>query len=248
MVRHVEPQTKRFFASVLTTYLSILFALYIAVVTADLSNQFALVLGVAALVVAVVAEYYLTYGPLMQYRERQLSTFFDDFLGLVEQDVERQADGDVEVRANIMRPTSDGLFDDPTYSIAYWHDDRDYTAAEFDLEFEIGQGCVGQTHEKGQQMFAISPDHADSWDESWNTTNVQDEVAGHLDTIIGTPIYRPSDTEQNDPVAVLIVDSEQDFEEFVALDADETLADITFKQTAVAERAIDHARNVGVLL
>lgn len=248
MVLDINPRTKRFFASVLTTYLGILVALYLAVISNSLSNQFAVVVGLVALVAAVIAEYRLTYGPLIQYRERQLSTFFDDFLGLVEQDIEYKANGDVEVRANIMRPTSDGFFDSPTYSIAYWHDDNDYSSAEFDLEFEIGQGCVGQSHENGQQMFAISPEHRDSWDESWNTTNVQEEIAGHLNTIIGTPVYRPSDEEQEEPVAVLIIDSEQDFERFVNLDPGETLADIEFKETPVAKRAVDHARNVGILL
>lgn len=248
MDRKVAPQTKRFIASTATTYLAILVAIFIAYITTTLDLIPTVVLAVIALIVAGVAEYFLTYGPLIKYHDKQLSTFFEDYLQLIEQDIEEVANGDVEVRANIMRPTSDGFLDDPTYSIAYWNDSSDYSGAEFELEFDIGQGCVGKTHEDQQQTFCISPSYMKSWDGSWETTNVQEEVAGHLNTIIGTPIYRPSDDKQTKPVAVLIIDSENEFGEFVNLDPDETLDNIEFKQTRVAERAVDHARNAGILL
>lgn len=126
-----------------------------------------------------------------------------------------------------MRPTSDGFFSTPTYSIAFFHEESDYDPDEFDLEFKIGEGCVGNVHSNRTQQIAISNEYVENWDDSWNTTRVQDEVAGHLETIIGTPIYRPGTVERlaeptgderPEPIAVLIIDSEQKFEKFIDMD------------------------------
>lgn len=248
MLDGMKGRTKRFTASVLTTFVGIFAALVLAVRTSTVTVPFAVGVGMALLLATGVAEHVLTYSPLLQYRDRQLSTFFEDYLRLIENDVETIASGDIDVRANVMRPSSDGFRDDPTLNIAYYNDESDYDSEEFRLEFGIGQGCVGQAYETGNQTFAISPDHVRSWDDAWNTTPRQDRVTEQLNTIIGTPIYRPDDEQQEDPVAVLILDSEQHLDEFIALDSDQELADVDFKETEIGRRAIEHARNVGILL
>lgn len=244
----VGQQTRRFLASIIATYISVLIAIYFAVSSGTVSGRSGLLLALIGLLAAGGAERILTYGPLIQYRENQLSTFFGDYLRLVENDIEDLAANDVEVRANIMRPSKDRFFDDPTYEISFWHDRNDYACGEFGLEFEIGEGCVGKTHDREEQTFAISPDHVRSWGDAWETTSIHDQVAGHLNTIIGTPIYRPNDEERTTPVAVLIIDSQNDFSEFVDLGPGETLEDIDFKETEVSERSTEHARNTGILL
>lgn len=249
MLDGIKNRTERFTASVLTTYLGILVALVLAVHTSTITLLSAASLGVVLLFVTGIAEYVLTYSPLLRYRDRRLSTFFEDYLGLIENDIETMAPGDVDARANVMRPSSDGFRDDPTLSIAYYNDRSDYDPGEFELEFEIGQGCVGQAYETGDQTFAISPNHVRSWDDSWETTERQDRVTEHLNTIIGTPVYRPEDEErEDDPVAVLISDSEQHIDRFIHLGPNQEVADVDFEDTEIGERAVDHARNMGILL
>lgn len=244
----LSQRAKRFLASGLSTYLSILFALVLAVHTSTISYAVGILLGLLLLVATGVAEYVLTYGPLLQYRDRQLSTFFGDYLRLVEEDMEAIAASDVSVRANVMRPSRSGFRDDPTLSIAYYHEEAEYDPEEFQLEFEVGQGCVGRAYETGDQKFAISPEHVRSWDDAWSTTKRQNRVTAELNTIIGTPIYRPDSDGRGEPVAILIVDSEDHIDEFVRLDENQELAGVDPKDTIVGERALEHARNAGILL
>lgn len=222
-------------------------AVALALWNENIGIVFAVGVGVGSIIVVAGVEYVLTYSPAVSYRDRQLSTFFSRYLELVEDDIECVADGDVEVRANIMRRSSEGFRDDQTYKIAFYADEQEYDNEEFQLEFDTGQGCVGQVHESGDQEFAISPPHEHAWEDGWGTSDRQDRVTDDLNTIIGTPVFDP-DTEREIPAAVLMIDSEYPMEEFVPLGDDETLADIEFKDTAVAERATDHASDVGILL
>lgn len=259
MLERIDVQTRRFIASVVTTYIGVIVAIILAYRNDAISLRMAFGIGVVGLLVAAGAERFLTYGPLLTYRDQQLSSFFNDYLGMIEEDIEDRAPSDVEVRTNIMRPSGGGLFSQPTYSIAYFHDESDYDPHEFDLEFAIGEGCVGNVHANRAQQIAISNEYVENWDDSWNTTRIQDEVAGHLETIIGTPIYRPgtverlansSSNEWPEPIAVLIIDSENKIEEFIDMGKHgvNDIEDLDFKDTGVATRAVEHARNAGILL
>lgn len=222
-------------------------AVALALWNKNIGTEFAGGIGVISIIVVSGVEYVLTYSPAVSYRDRQLSTFFSRYLELVEDDIEYAADGDVEVRANIMRLSSDGLIDDQKYRIAFYANEQEYDGEEFQLEFDIGQGCVGRVHQSGDQEFAISPRHEHGWEDGWGTSDRQDRVTEDLDTIIGTPVFNP-DTERETPAAVLIIDSEHPMEDFVSLGDSETLADVEFKDTEFAERATDHASDVGILL
>lgn len=241
-------RTKRYLASVFVSEIGILVAILLAFTTSKITLSASVLLALVSFVSIGVAQFILTYQPIVRYRNRQLSTFFTDHLRMIENDIEATVAGDVVVRANIMRPTTNGWFDDPTFSISFTHRDDQYYDEELDLKFDLGQGCVGNVYGENEQKFSLSPDHVEAWDEGWNTTERHDRVTRHLNTIIGTPVYRPADTEQEDPVAVLIIDSEYHFDDFVNLGRDETLADIEFKDTAVARQSVEHARNIGILL
>ncbi|WP_135824936.1 hypothetical protein [Halorussus ruber] len=241
-------RSRRFVASVLISWVGVLVAIGLAYLTSKISAGLAVVFGVVSIFLIALGEFFLTYQPLLRYKERQLTTFFTNHLRMIENDIESVAAGDVTLRANIMRPTSDGWFEDPSFKIAYTHTEDEYEDEELTLEFESGQGCVGNVYREAEQKVAISPDHVEAWDSGWNTTEQHDRVTSHLNTIIGTPIYRPTDTDQSEPIAVLIVDSEQHFEDFVNLDEETSLSKIEFKETAVAERAVEHARDLGILL
>lgn len=241
-------RTKRYLASVLVSEVGVLVAIALAFTTSKITFETSVLFALASIVGIGIAQFVLTYQPTVRYRDRQLSTFFTDYLRMVEDDIETTAPGDVTVRANVMRPTTDGLLDGPTFSISFTRSDEQYHDEELDLEFEAGQGCVGNVYEENEQKVALSPTHAEAWGGGWNTTERQDKVTGHLNTVIGTPVYRPSDAEQRNPVAVLIIDSESRFDNLVNLSHDETLADIGFKETTVAQQSVEHARNIGILL
>lgn len=241
-------RTKRYLASVFVSEAGILVAIALAYTTSKITLATSVLFALVSIASIEVAQFVLTYQPVVRYRNRQLSTFFTDHLRMIENDIEATAAGDVAVRANVMRPTTDGWFDDPTFGISFAHSDGQYRDEEFVLEFELGQGCVGNVYEENEQKFSLSPSHVEAWDEGWTTTERHDRVTRHLNTIIGTPVYQPTDTEQENPVAVLIIDSECHFDDFVTLRHDETLADIEFKDTAVAQQSIEHARNIGILL
>jgi len=239
---------RRVFASSLIPLLGIAATLIVAAATTQFPLWGAAVGIVLSIPLVGVAEYYITYKPLLSYKDRQLSTFFSDFLRMIERDVEWAAHGDVNVRANIMRPASSGWSDDPTFTVTFYTEESEYRGDELELEFEIGQGCVGNAYQDNDQKVAISADHVDTWSPGWNTTSTQDRATEHLNTIIGTPIYRPTDEEKDSPVAILIVDSEDHFREFVDLNEGQDLSDIEFKQTEVAKISATHASNCGILL
>lgn len=238
----------RFTASVLISWVGVLVAITLAYLTSKISAGLGVVFAVASVLLIAVGEFFLTYQPLLKYKEKQLTTFLTNHLRMIEDDIESVAGEDVTVRANIMRPTSDGWFDEPSFKISYTHTEDEYEPEELEFEFEAGQGCVGNVYEEAEQKVAISPDHVEAWDAGWNTTERHDRVTAHLNTIIGTPIYRPDDIDRSDPIAVLIIDSKQHFDAFVDSDTRLSLAEIEFKETAVAKQAVEHARDLGILL
>lgn len=251
MAYRVGVQGKRYFASVILSFVGIAAALFLAVTTSKISIRTAAGAGLLFLLIILVAHYILTYGPLLSYSDRKLSTFFSDYLRMVEREMEDVAEGDVSFRANVMRPMGEGILSDPVLKIAYYTDESEYDDEEFELEFEEGQGAVGAAYESGDQMFCISPEHVRTWDDSWETTVRQDRVTEHLNTIIATPIFRPSedgDEDDRKPKAVLILDSEEDLSEILGLGSHQELQDVRFKETELSDEALDYARNMGILL
>ncbi|MEZ3116800.1 hypothetical protein RYH80_12855 [Halobaculum sp. MBLA0147] len=243
----MDKDTRRAVSSVIARLIPVGIAIGLALWNNNIGITIAVVFAVVSLVVAIPVEYVLTYSPAVSYRDKQLSTFFSRYLKLVEADIESVAHGDVDVRANIMRLSSDGLRDSPSYKVAFYAREADYADEEFELEFDIGQGCVGKVHEARDQKFAISPHHHEAWGEGWSTSDRHDRVTEDLNTIIGTPVFDPEKSGK-EPIAVLIIDSEDPIEDFVSLGEDQTLEDVSFKGTDVADRATDHASDVGILL
>lgn len=203
--------------------------------------------SLVGLVVVGTAEYKLTYEPLLQYRDRQLNTFLDDYLATVESDIESVAGDGVEVRANVMRPQSDGFLDDPELVVSFTSEEDDYRDGELDLQFECGQGCAGVVYESGEQMFAVRHEATGEWPDAFRTTGKQDAVTEHLEVIVGTPIYRPQD-EIGDPAGVLIVDTESPIENLLDSDDSTVIEDPKLKTTEVAEELTDISENIGILL
>lgn len=91
MLGRIDVQTRRFLASVVTTYISVVVAIILAYRNDVISLPVALGIGVGGLLVAAGAERFLTYGPLLTYRDQQLSSFFNDYLGMIEDDIENRA-------------------------------------------------------------------------------------------------------------------------------------------------------------
>lgn len=214
---------------------------------------------IGAIILAIIAEYYVTYKPIVSMRRRELTTFFKQYLDLAEKQLNSIISDDVDVRANIMLLKSRGQVEifgkeflrflgDKYIQVEYVSDEDVYTTSELNLEFDVGQGCCGRVIEQNDQFISISPRHTHAWDSSWGTTEHQDEATRHLNLIIGTPIYRPNDKNKDHPIGVFIVDSEDDIRDVFDIAEDTELAEVDFKETEIANRAIEHARNVGILL
>lgn len=251
--------TRKFLFSLLPEVAGFAVAAVFAYTGSNISLSTILIVLTVAILAATVAEYYVTYKPIIDFRERELSTFFKRYLSLVENQFESMIADDADIRANIMLRKSKGAisvrgkefvrtFGDDFIRVEYVADEDDYDQEELDLEFEIGQGCCGRVLDENDQFISVSPAHTHAWDSSWGTTEQQDRVTHHLNIIIGTPIYRPSDENKDRPIGVFIVDSENDLRELFKLDTNVELADVNFKQTDLAREAIRHARNVGILL
>lgn len=245
----VSGKGKQFFSSVTTTYLGVASTITVAMLTSSRVNyQIGALLLVVALLPVLCAEYYISYRPSVKTRDKQLSTFFEDYLETVEHDVEQLADDGTTVRANIMRPTSSIPIGSRALSIAFTHDEDQYRDGELDLEFDSGQGCVGKTFSTGQQNIAIWTD-VEGWSDGYGTTDVQNRVTSHLSVVVGTPVYRPGDDAvEDDPVAVLIVDSEDSVEDLFGLDESQELENVDLKQSELATLLTNYSRNVGILL
>ena len=247
--KQYDRRVSRFVSSVSTTYVGVLATFLIAFLTTEVVGLWLFAGGsVAGLLVVGIAEYKLTYEPLLQYRDRQLNTFLDDYLATVESDIESLASDGVEVRANVMRPQSDGFFDDAELIVSFTNEDSDYRDGELELRFDCGQGCAGATYESGQQMFAVRHEATGEWPDAFRTTEVQDAVTEHLEVIVATPIYRPQDEIDDDPAGVLVVDTESTIDDLLDISDSEDIEDLDLKTVKMSEELTDISENIGILL
>jgi hypothetical protein len=147
-----------------------------------------------------------------------------------------------------MRPTGGGIRKDPTFSIAYYNNPDTYKKGEMELDFDLNQGVVGSTYQTGTESIAISKNQISGWEDGWNTSETQDKVTNHLNTIVGTPIYKPSQNEEDSkPAAVLIIDSEDSLDSFIDNTTGQSL-DEAFKDSELSDELWTHATNIGIIL
>lgn len=235
--------------STVSQAMSIVVALFLNSLNNPVGSPVAVVIVIVTLSIIAVEKYVTIYSSAIKLREQQLSTFFREYLSLVENDIEAHADGEVSVRANVMRSTSDGfgILSDPEYGITYYKQEDQYDPEEFDLDFSPGQGCVGHVHESKDQEFALSGDLVSGWEDGWKTTKRQDRVTEDLETIIGTPIFGP-DSEAEELKGALMIDSEKSIRELLDVPEDRNISEVSFEETNIAQRAATHASTIGILL
>lgn len=237
---------KSFLASSTIDTLAVLFG-YAALAPDNYPTVTKIGIGVIIIIAIFILKYVVVYSPRIKYKDKKLSTFFEKYLYLIEKEVEDIATGDVSVRANIMRPNRRLL---PRFrkkfTIAYYNSEEDYRKGELDLTFEMNEGVVGSTYDTGTESLAIGKSQTDGWDDGWRTTPKQDRLTDHLETIIGVPIYRPSDDQEDNPVAVLIIDSEDPITEFI--DSSGRSVEKEFKNSELDNTLNSHASKIGILL
>lgn len=241
-----------FLFSLVPEVTAILFSAYLVFIT--ISDQYLPIFPAAILFILIVAiaEYSLTFKPVVDFRDRQLSTFFKQYLNMAEDTIRNVTPDNTPVRASVMllkkrRRWKFGAHN-KYLSIDYQSEKSSYNETELEVEYEIGQGCPGRAIEKNAPQVQVSPDHEKSWDSGWGLTDHQDEVTEHLNIMIGAPIYRPSDEEKTNPIGVFVIDSEADIRELIDLDDSQSLQDVDFIETKLAQEAIRHGRNIGILL
>jgi hypothetical protein len=243
----------KFFASVLLDISGLFAAGYFAYLGSNIKIENIFIVIVFVSVIYILLEFYLEFKPLIDKKEEILATFFDKYLESIGKEIEALSDDDVTVRTNIMKLSSSSLGGDQTLSIAYTTERDTYQGegqeGELGIEFEIGHGVCGSVVENNRPMVATSTSDAKTWRDPWATTETQDRLTNHLCTIIGVPIYGQNDSDQNDPIGVLVVDSESPPEAVFREATDQTTwSDFRFKDTAILSNMGSHARNIGILL
>ena len=252
-------EAKQFWASVLISSLTAVFGLSGLFLRDLLSLRITVAAGLAAISIILVGQFALTYSPAVKNREKELGTFFHNYLEQIEQEIEGETSSSIAVRANIMTSERVGYLGrrgEKEVSIKYVANKNDYRVPEPTLSFKKGQGCAGSAFGSGDQSFAISKDDIDGWDDDWDLTKTQNDATSHLETIICTPIYHPKDRgnpglveeESTDPIGILTIDSENDIRKVLRIDEDTSLDKDVLKQTAAANRLTDRANSIGVLL
>lgn len=241
--------TKQFLSNTALSYVGVFASIVISVFRVDvITVNRGAGLALVLLLVIGLAQYYNTYRPLLQYRDKQLSTFLEDYLSTVESEIEACAADEVSVRCNVMRPIPDGPLSDDRLTVSFVSEEDDYRPDELRLLFSPGQGCVGTVYRQGKQHLAVREERGE-WPDGFETTPRQDNATSHLRVIVGTPIYRPNDDPTDaTPVAVLIADSQSPVTDVFDLDEDESIADVSLKQTRVCERLADYSDRIGILL
>lgn len=248
MMEHIGAWGRTILSTV-SQALSVAVALLLSSVSNSIGTPLAVTILLIVLIISFVEKYSIIYSPTVRLREQQLSTFLREYLSLVEDDIEAHADGEVSVRANVMQPTpeSSGIYSEPKYAIAYYSEKDQYDPEEFDLEFDLSQGCVGHVYESKDQEFALSGDLVSGWEDGWSTTKRQDRVTENLETIVGTPIFDP-DSEAEKVSGALMIDSEQSIRELLGVPEDRDISEVSLEETEIAQRATTHASAIGILL
>lgn len=80
---------KQFLSNTVLSYVGVLASVVVSVFRADAITA-ARGVGLAAVLLLVIGitQYYNTYRPLLRYRDKQLSTFLEDYLSTVESEIE----------------------------------------------------------------------------------------------------------------------------------------------------------------
>lgn len=235
-----DSRTKLVAATVLYL-LPVIATLYIA----DLQIWISISLFLIALLIATIGNYVLVYSSLQLFRSRQLTSFIDHYLELIRVDYKQQYSGNYEIRVNLMIPKqrrSVGLsgpdrgYNKQTF-LQIDYRTSTYPEIELNREWGVGQGCVGKSYSGNKQMTASRHTDNRDWKPSWETTPEQDQATERVNSVFCTPIYRPSDEEQEKPVAIL------------CLDSPEPLDQVGFDREDVQNRVTEeYAAKIGILL
>jgi len=209
----------------------------------------------STLVIVILANVLLTLQPLLRYKDTQLSNFLTEYLEMVEDEVQRMTDEEVNVRANVMRVQPSLLYTltrgkagKRTIELSYVGDRDDYDEEEFELSFDVGQGCCGRVIQDNKAKVAESTPEESQWGVGWGTNRRQDRVTSDLCTIIGVPIYKPEDNDQSNPVGVLVVDSKDEPKDMFNEPAGTRWGTYDFGDTGIVKRTAEHAKNIGILI
>lgn len=100
--------TRRLIVSLLPEIASFVVAAAFAHIGSDVPLTTVLPVLLLAIVLALVAEYYVTYKPILNFRDRELSTFFEHYLSLAENHLESFISEEATLRTNIMLLESKG--------------------------------------------------------------------------------------------------------------------------------------------
>lgn len=199
-----------------------------------------------ALVLSAVVNYWLVYSHAVSFRNRRLTSFLNHHLELLVNDYEERYADNCSIRANVIIPQQrrtishkGGLnveFETEEFlQIAYSTDD--YQPIELNREWSLDQGWCGKAYAENVQYEAKQSASDGGWSQPWGTTPEQDKATEHLRSVLSTPVYKPSDEAEENPIAILNLESESSITE-TGLHGEEV-------QDEVAER---YAAEIGTLL
>lgn len=243
MVRggRVSTRDQRYVAEVLLVLVPVTVAVYVS----DLIPRVSLYLLTGSLVVALVGKYFTVHLPLVSFRDRELTTLLDHYLGLMVIDYKEKYPGNYHLRANVMIPDDDlnvrfrgpdkGLNSEQFLQIGY--DSGGYAEMELRRRWGLGQGCVGKAYENNEQRVAARRTNETTWGTEWEMNPEQVKATEEVNSVLCTPIYKPGDETKDEPVAIL------------SLDSPDTVSEAGFEEDEIQDMvAREYANRIGILL
>lgn len=198
------------------------------------------------LVLGAVGKYKLVYSHTVSFRNRRLTSFLNHHLELLTSDYQDRYADNCDIRASVMIPQQrrtishkgglDFEFETEEFLQIAYHT-SDYEEIELNREWNFGQGWCGKAYEQNVQYEAKRSVSDGGWSQPWETTPEQDKATEHLRSVLSTPVYKPTDDQEENPIAILNLESESPITETGLHDED--------VQDEVAEQ---YAAEVGTLL
>jgi hypothetical protein len=197
----------------------------------DLSPSAKLALLVGGILGSAFVYYWQFYQPTVRIEQKYVSVVLDHLFRALVDTYRQQHPGDYDLRANVMRMRRKHVVGPRFLRIDVAL--GEYTPAEHEQAYRVGVGCAGNAVARNQQTFY---DAIQAHEHRSGLTATQREVTAHVNSILSTPVYRPSDVDKRSPIAVLNLDSG----DFVGTTG--------FREAHLQDLAVYYAEVVGAIL
>lgn len=191
------------FASLLLLVLLYVLSIFVSLYASQLGELTrAAVLG-AGFALSSVLFYFQFYAPLIRVQESDRARLVSELLPAIEGKYRDAWAGDYRLRISVMKARRRYPGSGPG-SLKIDYCQGEYTEAEREQVFRLGEGCCGIALRDALQCVY---DREDIPAPARSLSATQREVTAHLASILSTPVFRRSDVIGSRPVAIFNLDS-----------------------------------------